>query len=89
MKVSDTAVKDKLTAGTAPLLNVPSQRRPGFIYTEMHADGGEPRRVDRVASTIPMRRGGQPEEIARVIGWLISDDASYVTGTFTDAAGGR
>nr|WP_314426316.1 SDR family oxidoreductase [uncultured Erwinia sp.] len=63
--------------------------RPGFIYTEMHADGGEPGRVDRVASAIPMQRGGQPEEIAQIIAWLLSDDASYVTGTIVDAAGGR
>ncbi|ROR13255.1 SDR family oxidoreductase [Erwinia sp. JUb26] len=63
--------------------------RPGFIYTEMHADGGEPGRVDRVAPGIPMQRGGQPEEIARIIAWLLSNDASYVTGTIIDAAGGR
>ncbi len=63
--------------------------RPGLIYTEMHADGGEPGRVDRVAPAIPMQRGGQPEEIARAILWLLSDEASYITGTFTDAAGGR
>jgi len=63
--------------------------RPGFIYTEMHADGGEPQRVDRVAPGIPMQRGGQPEEIARAIAWLLSDKASYITGTFIDAAGGR
>lgn len=63
--------------------------RPGFIYTEMHADGGEPQRVDRVAPGIPMQRGGQPEEIARAIAWLLSDEASYITGTFIDAAGGR
>lgn len=63
--------------------------RPGFIYTEMHADGGEPGRVDRVAPGIPMQRGGQPEEIARIIAWLLSNDASYVTGTTIDAAGGR
>lgn len=63
--------------------------RPGFIYTDMHADGGEPQRVDRVAPAIPMQRGGQPEEIARTIAWLLSDDASYITGSFIDAAGGR
>lgn len=63
--------------------------RPGFIYTDMHADGGEPGRVDRVAPAIPLRRGGQPEEIARAIYWLLSDDASYITGTIIDAAGGR
>lgn len=63
--------------------------RPGFIYTEMHADGGEPQRVDRLAPGIPMQRGGQPEEVARAIAWLLSDEASYITGTFIDAAGGR
>lgn len=63
--------------------------RPGFIYTDMHADGGEPQRVDRVAPGIPMQRGGQPEEVARAIAWLIGDEASYITGTFIDAAGGR
>ena len=63
--------------------------RPGYIYTEMHADGGEPQRVDRLASAIPMQRGGHPGEIASAIAWLLSDEASYVTGTFIDAAGGR
>ena len=63
--------------------------RPGFIYTEMHASGGEPGRVDRVASAIPMRRGGRPEEVAQAIAWLVSDSASYVTGSFVDLAGGK
>ncbi|WP_313020489.1 SDR family oxidoreductase [Atlantibacter hermannii] len=63
--------------------------RPGFIYTDMHALGGEPGRVDRVASAIPMRRGGQPEEVAQAIAWLVSDSASYVTGSFIDLAGGK
>ncbi len=63
--------------------------RPGFIYTDMHASGGEPGRVDRVASAIPMRRGGRPEEVAQAIAWLVSDSASYVTGSFVDLAGGK
>ncbi len=63
--------------------------RPGFIYTDMHASGGEPGRVDRVSSAIPMQRGGQPEEVAQGIVWLLSDKASYVTGSFLDLAGGR
>lgn len=66
--------------------------RPGFIYTEMHADGGESGRVDRVAGmagVIPMGRGGEAEEIAEAIAWLASEAASYITGTFIDAAGGR
>lgn len=63
--------------------------RPGFIYTEMHASGGEPGRVDRVKDLLPMRRGGQPEEVAQAIAWLLSDNASYVTGSFLDLAGGK
>lgn len=63
--------------------------RPGHIYTEMHASGGEPGRVDRVKDTIPMGRGGQPEEVARAILWLASLEASFVTGTFLDATGGK
>lgn len=63
--------------------------RPGFIYTEIHASGGEPGRVDRVRAFVPMKRGGQPEEVAAPILWLLSDEASYATGTFLDLAGGR
>ena len=63
--------------------------RPGFISTEMHASGGEPGRVDRVKSNIPMQRGGQAEEVAQAIVWLLSDKASYVTGSFIDLAGGK
>lgn len=63
--------------------------RPGYIYTEMHADGGEATRVARVAPSLPMKRGGEPSEIAEIISWLLSDASSYVTGTIIDAAGGR
>ncbi|WP_151705376.1 SDR family oxidoreductase [Nitrincola alkalilacustris] len=63
--------------------------RPGFIYTDIHAAGGEPGRVDRIKNVIPMKRGGQPEEVATAILWLLSDEASYATGTFIDLAGGR
>ncbi|PZA12909.1 NAD(P)-dependent oxidoreductase [Rhodopseudomonas palustris] len=63
--------------------------RPGHIYTEMHASGGEPGRVDRVKDSIPMARGGQPEEVARAILWLASADASFITGTFLDVTGGK
>ncbi|CUJ06259.1 SDR family oxidoreductase [Achromobacter xylosoxidans] len=63
--------------------------RPGHIYTEMHASGGEPGRVDRIKDTVPMGRGGQPEEVARAILWLAGDEASYVTGTFVDVTGGK
>lgn len=63
--------------------------RPAFIHTEIHAAGGEADRVDRIAPTLPMRRGGQPGEVAEAIAWLLSDAASYTTGTFIELAGGR
>lgn len=63
--------------------------RPGHIYTELHAAGGEPNRVERVKAQVPMRRGGQPEEVAAAILWLLSAEASYVTGSFLDVSGGR
>jgi NAD(P)-dependent dehydrogenase (short-subunit alcohol dehydrogenase family) len=62
---------------------------PGVIYTDIHASGGEPGRVVRVKDTIPMRRGGTPEEVARAVLWLLSDAASYTTGASIDVAGGR
>jgi NAD(P)-dependent dehydrogenase (short-subunit alcohol dehydrogenase family) len=63
--------------------------RPGHIYTDMHASGGEPDRVNRVKDSIPMGRGGQPVEVARAILWLASEEASFITGTFLDVTGGK
>jgi len=63
--------------------------RPGHIYTDMHASGGEPDRVNRVRDSIPMGRGGQPEEVARAVLWLASEEASFITGTFLDVTGGK
>ena len=63
--------------------------RPGIIYTRIHALGGEPGRVDRLKARVPMKRGGEPGEVARAILWLASDESSYTTGSFLDVAGGR
>lgn len=63
--------------------------RPAFIHTDIHAKGGEPGRIDRVKNTIPMKRGGTPEEVARAILWLLSDESSYTTGSFIEITGGR
>ncbi len=63
--------------------------RPGLVHTDMHVSSGEPGRVERIRGTIPMQRGAQPEEVARSILWLLSDEASYATGSLLDVAGGR
>jgi NAD(P)-dependent dehydrogenase (short-subunit alcohol dehydrogenase family) len=63
--------------------------RPGFIYTDIHASGGERGRVDRIKDSVPMKRGGRPEEVANAILWLLSDEASYATGSIIDLAGGK
>jgi NAD(P)-dependent dehydrogenase (short-subunit alcohol dehydrogenase family) len=63
--------------------------RPGVIHTGIHASGGEPGRIARVKGSVPLKRGGQPEEVAHAILWLLSDEASYVTGTLLDVSGGR
>ncbi|MDX1268992.1 MAG: SDR family oxidoreductase, partial [Oceanisphaera sp.] len=62
--------------------------RPGLIHTDIHADGGEPGRVARLSERIPLQRGGEPEEIAEAILWLVSDRSSYCTGSVIDLAGG-
>jgi len=63
--------------------------RPGHIYTDMHASGGDPGRIDRIKDSIPMGRGGRPEEVARAVLWLASAEASFITGTFLDVTGGK
>ena len=63
--------------------------RPGFVNTEIHAIAGEPGRIERLRDSIPMKRGGEPEEVARAILWLLSDEASYSTGAILDVTGGR
>lgn len=63
--------------------------RPGLIETPLHEKGGEPGRADRLAHMVPMRRKGSAEEVAKAIAWLVSDEASYVTGSTLDVTGGR
>jgi NAD(P)-dependent dehydrogenase (short-subunit alcohol dehydrogenase family) len=84
---------DAITVGLAKEVATEGIRvnavRPGVIYTGIHASGGEPGRVDRVKSAVPLQRGGQPEEVARAILWLLSEESSYCTGAFIDVSGGR
>jgi len=63
--------------------------RPGLVLTDIHAAGGEPGRVERLKSSVPLGRGGQPDEVATAILWLLSDEASFTTGAILDVAGGR
>jgi NAD(P)-dependent dehydrogenase (short-subunit alcohol dehydrogenase family) len=63
--------------------------RAGFIYTDIHASGGEPNRVDRVKALVPMERGGTAAEVAQAVLWLLSDEASFTSGSFIDVTGGK
>lgn len=84
---------DSMTLGLAKEVAAEGIRvnavRPGVIRTDIHASGGEPGRVDRVSSSVPMGRGGEAEEVAEAILWLASDRASYTTGALLDISGGR
>ncbi|MFV3412438.1 SDR family oxidoreductase [Pseudomonas nitroreducens] len=84
---------DSLTIGLAKEVATEGIRvnavRPGLIRTDIHASGGEPGRVERLQSAIPLGRGGEAEEVARAILFLASDESSYSTGSFVDVSGGR
>jgi NAD(P)-dependent dehydrogenase (short-subunit alcohol dehydrogenase family) len=87
------AAVDALTIGLAREVAAEGIRvngvRPGLIRTGIHASGGEAGRVDRLASAVPMGRGGEPLEVAQAVLWLLGDGSSYVTGSIIDVAGGR
>lgn len=87
------AAIDTLTIGLAKEVAAEGVRvnavSPGVIYTDIHASGGEPGRVERLKESIPMKRGGYPEEVAKAVLWLLSEDASFTTGASIDVAGGR
>lgn len=84
---------DTLTLGLAKELGARGVRvnavRPGLIETEIHASAGQPGRAARLGAQTPLGRAGAAEEVAEAIVWLLSDAASYVTGTFVDVGGGR
>jgi len=84
---------DSMTIGLAKEVAAEGIRvnavRPGLIYTDIHASGGEPGRVDRLVGAVPMGRGGTAEEVAQAVVWLLSDESSYVTGAFVNVTGGR
>lgn len=87
------AAIDTMTVGLAKEVAGESIRvnavRPGIINTDIHASGGEPNRVERVAPSIPLKRAGEPTEVASAIMYLLSDEASYITGAILDVSGGR
>lgn len=84
---------DTITVGLAKELAAEGVRvngvRPGLIHTEIHASGGDANRVERLQGMVPMKRGGEPDEVARAILWLASDASSYTTGHLIDVSGGR
>lgn len=84
---------DSLTLGLSKEVGVEGIRvnavRPGFIATDIHASGGDPGRLERIKTAIPLGRGGSAEEVANAILWLLSDESAYCTGSLLDISGGR
>jgi len=84
---------DTMTVGLAKEVAAEGIRvnavRPGLIETDIHASGGQPDRVRDLAHQVPMLRGGQAQEVAQAIVWLLSEEASYTTMALIDVSGGR
>lgn len=84
---------DTMTIGLAHEVGAEGIRvaavRPGLIDTEIHASAGQPDRAHRFSRTVPMKRVGTADEVANAIVWLMSDEASYITGAILDVSGGR
>ena len=84
---------DTFTVGLAKEVGAEGIRvnavRPGIIRTEIHASSGDPARLERIGATAPLGRPGEPDEVARAILWLLSDEASYLSGALVDVSGGR
>jgi len=87
------AALDTLTIGLSKELAGEGVRvnavRPGLIETEIHASGGQPHRAEKLGVKTPMGRAGSADEVAEAILWLLSDAASYTTGSILDVSGGR
>ncbi|MEW2516950.1 SDR family oxidoreductase [Actinacidiphila alni] len=86
------AAVDSLTVGLSKELAPDGVRvnsvQPGMVVTEIHAAMGDPERPWRNPDRIPMRRPGEPEEIANAVAWLLSPEASYTTGAVLRVTGG-
>lgn len=84
---------DSVTVGLAKEVATEGVRvnavRPGLIYTDIHESAGDPDRIARLQSAVPMQRGGSADEVANAVIWLASEQASYVTGSFINVSGGR
>ncbi|HUA23270.1 MAG TPA: SDR family oxidoreductase [Steroidobacteraceae bacterium] len=86
------AALDTLAIGLGKELGAEGVRvnsvRPGLVETEIHATTGDPDRARKLGAATPLGRAGRPDEIAAAIVWLLSDSASYVTGSVLDVSGG-
>lgn len=84
---------DTLTLGLAKEVAARNIRvncvRPGIIDTDIHSDSGDRRRPQKLARQVPLLRPGEAEEVAQAVRWLLSDSASYTTGSLIDVSGGR